>query len=265
MRAIDKLDKVPADVVGRAAASTRPGCPREQAEQCLRWPRSARRTRRSSTQVRALGVAHDAARRGAGRARRGDRRLRGASPGVDRRGRPAHRPRARLLHRHGVRDPDGRLRVARLDLLRRPLRLAGLATASTTYPGVGISLGVTRLLVPLLQRGVLTGVALGAVGGARRAAGRGRRAPRATRSRRRCGARGIAAEVAADRAEVRQADPLRRAARHPVRLVPRRRRSARGQGHPHRRPGGRPIRPTWTPPDDRPAPAGRSPDEGETQ
>jgi histidyl-tRNA synthetase len=27
----------------------------------------------------------------------------------------------------------------------------------TTYPGVGISLGVTRLLLPLLQRGVITG------------------------------------------------------------------------------------------------------------
>jgi histidyl-tRNA synthetase len=29
--------------------------------------------------------------------------------------------------------------------------------AKTTYPGVGISLGVTRLLIPLLQRGVLSG------------------------------------------------------------------------------------------------------------
>ncbi len=35
-----------------------------------------------------------------------------------------HRARPRLLHRHGVRDPDGGLRAPRLDLLRRPLRRA---------------------------------------------------------------------------------------------------------------------------------------------
>ena len=39
--------------------------------------------------------------------------------------RPERRARPRLLHRHRVRDPDGRLRAPRLDLLRRPLRRAG--------------------------------------------------------------------------------------------------------------------------------------------
>ena len=36
-----------------------------------------------------------------------------------------HRPRARLLHRHGLRDPARRVRVVGLGVLRRPLRLAG--------------------------------------------------------------------------------------------------------------------------------------------
>ena len=53
----------------------------------------------------------------------------------------------------------------------------------------------------------------------------------------------------AGRPEVRQADPVRRATRHPVRSVPGRRRRARGgQGHPQRRPGRRSTSSTWTPP-----------------
>ena len=110
----------------------------------------------------------------------------------------------------------------------------------TTYPGVGISLGVTRLLMPLFQRGVLDGVAVGAVGGARRAADRGRPRPAATAIAQTLRARGIADRGGAAAAEVRQADPLRRAARHPVRLVPgapTTRRRRRGQGHPQRRAG----------------------------
>ena len=44
----------------------------------------------------------------------------------------------------------------------------------TTYPGVGISFGVTRTLAPLLSRGLVAGVAQHADLRARRAAGRGR-------------------------------------------------------------------------------------------
>ncbi len=101
----------------------------------------------------------------------------------------------------------------------------------TTYPGVGISLGVTRLLMPLFQSGVITG---------------SRSVPSAVLialpdedSRAACDAiatalrmRGDPHRGRRDRAEVRQADPLRRAARHPVRVVPGE--SARGQGHPQR-------------------------------
>ena len=48
----------------------------------------------------------------------------------------------------------------------------------------------------------------------------------ATGSPPRCAAAASPTEVAPTRGQVRQADPVRRAARHPVRLVPRRRRRA---------------------------------------
>ena len=88
----------------------------------------------------------------------------------------------------------------------------------TTYPGVGLSIGVTRLLAPLFSRGLLTAsrpvptVVLVAVDG------------EDTRDRRRRGGR--AAPVPWDRhrggaegGQVRQADPLRRPAPDPVRVV----------------------------------------------
>ena len=79
----------------------------------------------------------------------------------------------------------------------------------TTYPGVGISFGVTRTIAPLLSRGLLTATrstptcVLVAVpdedGRAPRAGDRGRRSARARRAD-----RGLAVG-----AEVRQADPVR--------------------------------------------------------
>ncbi len=63
---------------------------------------------------------------GAHRAGCRPRRLRlGSASRLRRGGRPAHRPRPGLLHRHGVRDRARGLRVAGLDLLRRPVRRAG--------------------------------------------------------------------------------------------------------------------------------------------
>ncbi len=67
----------------------------------------------------------------------------------------------------------------------------------TTYPGVGISLGVSRLLVPLLQRGALDATPAGAqccAGGAER---RGVATGEADALAQRLRARGIATEVAA--------------------------------------------------------------------
>ncbi len=108
----------------------------------------------------------------------------------------------------------------------------------TTYPGVGISFGVTRTIAPLLSRGLLTAsrstptcvlVALPGEEGRSAAAARGR-----SPARPRHPDRGLA-----HRPEVRQADPVRRAAGHPVRVVPAGRRVPPGARHPHRGAGRR--------------------------
>ena len=90
----------------------------------------------------------------------------------------------------------------------------------TTYPGVGISIGVSRLL------GLLVGRRACRPAAPRRAACWWPLPPRtparrACGSPRRCAPRGIPVRGGPGRGEVRQADPVRRAARHPVRLVPR--------------------------------------------
>ena len=83
--------------LGRLLRGARP-CPRRRARPPHRGPR---RAGRAGPWLRAAG----------------DR------PGPHR-GRPLHRPRPGLLHRHRLRDPPRRLRVARVDLLGRPLRRA---------------------------------------------------------------------------------------------------------------------------------------------
>ena len=105
----------------------------------------------------------------------------------------------------------------------------------TTYPGVGISFGLSRTLLPLLAEGVLAGsravpsAVLVALADEESRPGSERIADALRR-------RGIPCEVAPTAAEVRSPDPGRRAARHPVRLVPGagRRRHRPGQGHPVR-------------------------------
>ena len=127
-----------------------------------------------------------------------------------------------------------------LDLLGRPLRLAGLgrqghlsrrrhlagrdAVAGAAVPG--------RRRRPA-SRAVPSAVLVALPDEDARAACDAHRAGAARPRHRHRGRRRAA--------EVRQADPLRRAPRHPVRLVPRRaaRRRPPGQGHPHRRPGRR--------------------------
>ena len=56
----------------------------------------------------------------------------------------------------------------------------------TTYPGVGVSFGVSRTLIPLISDGVLAGSRAGAERRARRAARRGVARRPATRSRSGC-------------------------------------------------------------------------------
>ena len=103
-------------------------------------------------------------------------------------------------------------------------RYDSLATdGRTTYPGVGISIGLSRLVHLLVDQARAHAPAApprlrcSSPSSTRRPATASRRVAAALR------ARGIPCEVAPQRREVRQADPLRGPARHPVRLVPGRR------------------------------------------
>ena len=109
------------------------------------------------------------------------------------------------------------------------------------FPGVGLSIGVTRLVSPHPQPGPGQGFPLRAHRRAGRAdqrrqlgCGAGRRRP-APQPGHRHGSGGQGREV-------RQADQVRGPPRHPVRLVHRRRRQPPGQGHPLRGAGRRPTR-----------------------
>ena len=111
----------------------------------------------------------------------------------------------------------------------------------TTYPGVGVSFGVSRTLVPLISHGVLAGsrnVPSAVLVALTDEEARPASDAVATRLR----GRGIACEVAAGPGQVRQADPVRRAAGHPLRLVRPGRRQPPGQGHPVRRRRSMPTR-----------------------
>ena len=138
------------------------------------------------TGARARGQ-RPAAGRGAGRAGGGGRGLLGAvQRTVPGRGRPADRPRPGLLHRHGLRDPAGRLREPRLDLLRRSLRLAGQRRPDQ-LPGGRHLLRGDPDAGPAVRAQEAHREQVGALGRAGRAAGRGRPGRTATRSRSSCG------------------------------------------------------------------------------
>ena len=105
-----------------------------------------------------------------------------------------------------------------------------------TYPGVGISLGVSRTAGAAARRAahlsasrsVPSAVLVALTDEASRAA--------SDRVAQRLRGRGVPPRWPPP-AEVRQADPVRRAPWHPLRVVPGHRRPARpGQGHPQRRP-----------------------------
>ncbi len=111
------------------------------------------------------------------------------------------------------------------------------SSGSSVFPGVGISIGVSRILGLLfgaealtVSRSVPTCVLVALPDDESRPACM--RIASALRSR------GIADRGGPGAGEVRQADPVRRPPRYPVRLVPRCRRRFR-QGHPQRRPGAR--------------------------
>ena len=134
---IDKLDKIGPDKVAALLVETA-GATDAQAAGLPRAGRDLGATDASFVDaVRALGVSDPLLDEGLERAGPGGRDgRREHAPGLAR-GRAEDRPRPRLLHRHGLRDPAGRLRAARLDLLRRPLRQPGHRRATDRYPGRG--------------------------------------------------------------------------------------------------------------------------------
>ena len=237
MRVVDKLDKVDrATVLGMLADEV--GLSAEQAEACVALTAISTSAGDLTAAVKGLGVSHPLLDEGL------DELLRvlegTASLQSDRLQVVADLSVARGLDYYtGTVFETRMVGFEHLGSICSGGRYDALATdGRTTYPGVGISFGVTRTLAPLLSRGLLAGVAQHADLRARRAAGRGRPArrgrDRGAAARPRRSRRGVA-----DRAEVRQADPLRRAPRHPVRVVPAGRRVPPGPRHPHRRAGRR--------------------------
>ncbi|HEX5771215.1 MAG TPA: histidine--tRNA ligase [Nocardioidaceae bacterium] len=155
MRVIDKIDKVPADVVATMLVDEA-GLTKEQAAQCLELADIRSSDTSFVERVRALGVSNELLEEGL-------EELAAVVTGA-----------ASIVSDRFVVEAD--LRVARgLDYYTGTVfetvmegfeglgsicsggRYDALASdGRTTYPGVGISFGVSRTLVPLMQRGLLT-------------------------------------------------------------------------------------------------------------
>jgi histidyl-tRNA synthetase len=155
MRVIDKIDKVPADVVATMLVDEA-GLTKEQAGQCLELADIRSSDTSFVERVRALGVSNELLEEGL-------EELAAVVTGA-----------ASIVSDRFVVEAD--LRVARgLDYYTGTVfetvmegfeglgsicsggRYDALASdGRTTYPGVGISFGVSRTLVPLMQRGLLT-------------------------------------------------------------------------------------------------------------
>jgi histidyl-tRNA synthetase len=151
MRLVDKLDKLPEEEVGRLLQAEA-GLAEEQAEACLALARVRAPDTGFADQVRQLGVTHP--RLDEGLAELADLVERCAGL-VDERTRVV----ADLRIARGLDYYTGTVFETRLEGFEElgsicsGGRYDSLADdGRTTYPGVGISLGVTRLLVPLVQR-----------------------------------------------------------------------------------------------------------------
>lgn len=156
MRLVDKLDKLSPEQVGSqlvAEAGLKP----EQAEQCLALA-TIRATDDSFVgQVRALGVEHPLLDEGLDELAQLLRGTVGLATDTV-------RIEADLSIARGLDYYTGTVFETRLDgfeslgSICSGGRYDALASdGRTTYPGVGISLGVSRVLVPLVQRGIVTG------------------------------------------------------------------------------------------------------------
>jgi histidyl-tRNA synthetase len=155
MRVIDKLDKVPADVVEKQLREDA-GLDADQAAKCLKLAEIRTTDASFADQVAALGVTSPLLEEGVAELAevvRGCAALPTETFAVE----------ADLRIARGLDYYTGTVfetRMAGYEALGSICsggRYDSLASdGKVTYPGVGISLGVTRLLMPLLQRGVVT-------------------------------------------------------------------------------------------------------------
>ncbi|KRF16240.1 histidine--tRNA ligase [Nocardioides sp. Soil796] len=154
MRLIDKLDKMPADVI-RKLLRDEAGLTDEQADQCLALAAISTDDDSFVGQVRALGVSNDLLDEGLAELAELVRACAGVA--TDR-----VRIRAELKIARGLDYYTGTVFETRLDgyenlgSICSGGRYDSLASdGRTTYPGVGISLGVSRVLVPLVNKGLV--------------------------------------------------------------------------------------------------------------
>ncbi|MEZ0580005.1 histidine--tRNA ligase [Nocardioides sp. MH1] len=156
MRLVDKLDKLSPERVAKSLVADA-GLSEAQAEQCLALATIRTPDDSFVEQVRALGVEHPLLEEGLdelARVLRGTAGLATAKVRIE----------ADLSIARGLDYYTGTVFETRLDgyeslgSICSGGRYDALATdGRTTYPGVGISLGVSRVLVPLVQRGLVTG------------------------------------------------------------------------------------------------------------
>jgi histidyl-tRNA synthetase len=154
MRSVDKLDKLPEERVG-ALLVEEAGLSQEQAESCLALARISTTDGSFVEQVRALGVRHELLDEGLTELAAV---VEGCAPLVtDRVEIVADLKIARGLDYYTGTVFETRLTgYEGLGSICSGGRYDALATdGRTTYPGVGISLGVSRVLVPLLAKGVV--------------------------------------------------------------------------------------------------------------
>ncbi|QIX26906.1 histidine--tRNA ligase [Nocardioides sp. JQ2195] len=155
MRLIDKLDKMPAEKI-RTLLMDEAGLSSEQADQCLALAGISTEDESFEEAVRALGVTHDLLDEGLAELAELMRACADlASDKV--------RIRAELKIARGLDYYTGTVFETRLDgfesmgSICSGGRYDSLASdGRTTYPGVGISLGLSRVLVPLVNKAGLT-------------------------------------------------------------------------------------------------------------
>jgi histidyl-tRNA synthetase len=153
MREIDKLDKVPAEVVSAALVNTA-GLSLEQAGLCLALAEIRSQDTSFVAAVEALGVSHPLLTEGLGELAaviEGCAAISGVSVEADlriARGLDYYTGTVFETRMSGYESLGSVCSGGRYDSLA--------SDGKVSYPGVGISLGVTRLLMPLFQRGQLS-------------------------------------------------------------------------------------------------------------